>query len=254
MRKKVCKGLLVVVILCVLLVCINFVPTINRKTKNMQCIKGNWIDVYYETEEAAAEDVFAFADANTETIAQKLGFTQKQDVTVHIYDSQEKMQTKKYGFIGPVLGLDWYIGDNIGTDVILTSPANPGEYHDYETVKNAVTHEIVHAYVSVLNPNIHLWLTEGMALYLANGEPFYKEYLSTMTLPTYEETCTRNPIEFSNCGGYMLAHIYIEYLNQQYGWDKVLELIKTEDYEACFEKTQEEIYAEWVAYLYHYYQ
>ena len=36
MRKKVCKGLFVVVILCVLLVCINFVPTINRKTKNMR--------------------------------------------------------------------------------------------------------------------------------------------------------------------------------------------------------------------------
>ena len=31
---------------------------------------------------------------------------------------------KKYGFIGPLLGLDWYIGDNRGADVILTSPAN----------------------------------------------------------------------------------------------------------------------------------
>ena len=72
--------------------------------------------------------------------------------------------------------LDWYIGDNIGTDVILISPANPGEMHIYDNNKYAVLHEIVHAYVSVLNEDIDLWLTEGCALYLTNGEPFYRDY------------------------------------------------------------------------------
>lgn len=52
-----------------------------------------------------------------------------------IYDHQSTMQKKKYGYIGPLLGLDWYIGDNIGTDVILTSPANPGKVHDYDNNK-----------------------------------------------------------------------------------------------------------------------
>ena len=60
---------------------------------------------------------------------------------------------KKYGFVAPLLGLDWYIGDNIGTDVILTSPANPGDVHTYDNNKHAVLHEIVHAYISVLNEN-----------------------------------------------------------------------------------------------------
>ena len=41
------------------------------------------------------------------------------------------MQTKKYGLIGPLLGLDWYIGDNRGTNVLLTSPANPGVITSY---------------------------------------------------------------------------------------------------------------------------
>lgn len=71
------------------------------------------------------------ADA-TGSIAQKLGFTEKQDINVYIYDHQNTMQTKKYGLIAPLLNLDWYIGDNRGTDVILTSPANPGEVHDYD--------------------------------------------------------------------------------------------------------------------------
>lgn len=122
----------------------------------------------------------------------------KQTVRVFIYDSQKTMQEKKYGLIGPMLGLDWYVGDNIGTDVILTSPANPGPAH------------------------------------------------------TYEDTLTRNPIRFSDCGGYTFAYTYIQYLEETYGWDKVLQIIETEDYEIVFDKTQKEIYVEWVKYIRNY--
>ena len=75
-----------------------------------------------------------------------------------------------------------------------------------------------------------------------------------MKIPTYEDTCTRNPIRFSNCGGYTFANTYIEYLESTYGWSKVLELIYTEKYEQVFGKSSEEIYDEWVLYLNNYYQ
>lgn len=235
-----------------LLALVNFIPTFNLKTADMSVLEGEWVNVYYEDEENAAEDVFNYADAETEAIARKLGFSEKQDVNVYIYDQQRTMQRKKYGFIGPMLGLDWYIGDNIKTNVILTSPANPGKVHTYDNNKYAVTHEIVHAYISVKNPGIRLWLTEGTALYLSNGEPFFREYIDNMGIPTYEQTRTRNPITFSNCGGYNFAHIYVEYLDKTYGWDKVLELIETEDYEKVFGKSSEEIYDEWVEYIRNY--
>lgn len=252
--KKILKISAVFILVICLLFLINFIPTFSLKTANMNELNGQWINVYYEKEKEAAEDVFQYANSETQYIAQKLGFSEKQNVNVYIYDCQSTMQRKKYGFIGPVLGLDWYIGDNIGTNVILTSPANPGKVHDYNNNKNAVLHEIVHAYISVLNPDIHLWLTEGTALYLTNGEPFYKEYLNDMSIPAYSDTLTRNPIRFANCGGYELAHTYIEYIDTQYGWDKVLELIKTENYEECFGKSEEDIYNEWVKYIQNYYQ
>ena len=233
---------------------INFIPTFNLKTKNMSVLEGNWVNVYYETEKDAAEDVFKYADLETEAIAQKLGFETKQNINVYIYDFQKTMQMKKYGFIGPLLGLDWYIGDNIGTNVILTSPANPGKVHDYDNNKFAVLHEIVHAYISVLNADVHLWLTEGCALYLTNGEEFYREYLDRMPIPSYKETCTRNPIEFSNCGGYTFSQTYIEYLEKTYGWDKVLQLIETENYSDIFGKDREAIYIEWMEFVENYYQ
>lgn len=253
-RKWLWKVIAGIIGTAVLLSVANFVPTWNLETKDMHKMEGSWITVYYEEEEEAAEDVFQLADSEAGKIAATLGFSEKQDVNVYIYDNQNTMQTKKYGFLARILSLDWYIGDNIGTDVILTSPANPGKVHDYDNNKYAVLHEIVHAYVSVMNPGIDLWLTEGMALYLSNGEPFYKEYLEDMAIPSYEEVCTRNPIRFSDSGGYTFAHTYIEYLARTYGWEKVLELIRTEDYREVFGKSGKEIYEEWVDFLYNYYQ
>ena len=254
-RKKFLLKMISGILGMIILACIvNLIPTFHLKTSDMNVMEGQWVDVYYQTEKEAAKDVFQYADSQTEAIAKKLGYDDKQDVKIYIYDFQDTMQTKKYGYIGPLLGLDWYIGDNIGTNVILTSPANPGPVHSYDNNKYAVLHEIVHAYISVRNPDIPLWLTEGTALYLSNGEEFYKDYLNEITIPTYKDTCTRNPIKFSSCGGYTFAHTYIEYIDATYGWDKVLQLIATEDYEECFEKAQKEIYEEWVAYIKNYYQ
>ena len=250
--KRLLKCIAIILAILMILLIINFIPTWNLQTAGMQKLSGNWVNVYYEQEEAAAIDVFEYADSETARIAQVLGFTQKQDVAVYIYDQQSTMQTKKYGYIAPLLNLDWYIGDNIGTNVILTSPANPGPIHDYNNNKYAVLHEIVHAYVSVINKDIDLWLTEGTALYLSNGEPFFRDYIDWNGIPTYQDTCSNNPLTFSNCGGYTFATTYIEYIDVTYGWNCVLQLLETEDYELCFGKSQKEIYAEWTDYISNY--
>ncbi len=254
MKKKLFKCGLITIGVLVLITAINFLPVISLKTNSMAILDGKWIDAYYETEEAAAKDVFEFAESETKHIADRLGFSEAPDVNVYIYDSQGTMQTKKYGLVAPLLGLDWYIGDNIGTDVILTSPANPGKTHTYDNNKYAVLHEIVHAYVSSLNKNVDLWLTEGCANYLTNGEPFYREYIEQTGIPTYKETCSDNPLTFYNCSGYTYAHTYIEYIDTTYGWDSVLDIIKGKDYEDVFKKTKADIYNEWVAYITEYYQ
>lgn len=253
-KKRIVRGIGGCLFFIAIFVVINFIPTWKLETKGMSKLEGEWIDVYYETEADAAKDVLQYADPLVEELANRLGFSEKQDVNVFIYDQQRTMQTKKYGLIAPLLGLDWYIGDNIGTNVILTSPANPGKVHDYDNNKHAVLHEIVHAYISVLNDDIQLWLTEGMALYLSNGEPFYRVYIQTMGIPTYEDTCTKNPITFEKCGGYTFSNTYVEYIDKTYGWDQMLELIKTEDYEACLHKSREEIYDEWTVYIRNYQQ
>ena len=75
-----------------------------------------------------------------------------------------------------------------------------------------------------------------------------------MGIPSYEDTSTRNPIRFADCQGYTFSQTYIEYIDKTYGWDKVVELIGTEDYETCFGKSQRDIYDEWVEYIMNYEQ
>lgn len=257
--KKQWKHRLPVILACVLLLpavlaAVNFIPTWSLKTSGMSTLTGRFVTVCYEKESAAAKDVFQLADSKAPELEKKLGLPQNREVTVYIYDHQSTMQTKKYGYVAPLLGLDWYIGDNMGTKVILTSPAHPGKVHTYAQNKEAVLHEMVHAYVSILNPKIHLWLTEGMALYLSNGEPFYKEYLQDNRIPSCSDLRTGNPIRFSNMGGYLFAPTYIQYLDRQYGWSKVLQLVKTEDYQKTFGKTENQIYSGWVNWIENYYE
>lgn len=115
--------------------------------------------------------------------------------------------------------------------------------------KEAAIHEMVHAYNSILYPEISLWLDEGVALYLTNGNPTNITYNNHSGIPTYKQLQTKNPIEFSDMGGYDFAYTYIEYLDVTYGWTSVLALLNTSNYEETFTKSAEVIYSEWVKYL-----
>lgn len=178
-------------------------------------------------------------------VATSLGFTKPLKINIYVYDDQETFHSKKCGVLAEFLDLDWYIGDNCGTDVLLLSPASFAETeHDYNSIKNAVVHEMVHAYNSVLNPNMELWLNEGLAVYLANQKPnegFYKYF----SFPKLCQLYTTDNLDFASFGGYQFAYNFIEYLTKKHGFEKVFQLAKTSDYEGVFGKTEEEIYKTW---------
>ena len=237
-------GLIVILVLIAL---INFIPTIRLANTRMSVFVGDWVNVYYEGEKEAARDTFELADERAGELAKLLGLSEKQNIRIYIYDEQKTMQSKKYGFIVELLDLDWYIGDNIGTDVILTSPANPGKVHGYDSVKNAVLHEIVHAYNHILNENMTYWVDNGLAGYLSGQNP--GDIKKHGTIPTLEQTRVKGliaPITFSNFGGYPFSYNYIEYLDNTYSWDKIKVFIKGGSYEAAFGVSEEEIYYDWV--------
>lgn len=226
-----------------------FLPVLSVKTNKMTALKGEYVSVHYENEEAAAADIFEKANAESERIAKSLGFSTPQNINIYIYDSQRTFQTKKYGLMALLLDVEWYIGDNKGTDVLLTSPANPGSYHSYDEIVNEVqVHEMVHAYNSILNKKMRLWFNEGLAGYLSNQVPQFSIH-DEYAIPGIAQMQTSNPVEFANMDGYPLSYTYIEYLNNAYGWENVLTLARSNDYVTAFGVEESEIYKNWIDFL-----
>lgn len=250
MARVLFKMLIGLIVAFCIIALINFIPTIRLANTKMSVFVGNWVNVYYETEKEAARDTFELADEKAGELADLLGLTEKQNIRIYIYDNQRTMQTKKYGFIVSFLRLDWYIGDNIGIDVILTSPANPGNEHTYDSIKNAVLHEIVHAYNHVLNEDMTYWVDNGLAGYLSGQNP--GDINRYGTIPSLEQTRVKGliaPIKFANFSGYQYSYNYIEYLNNTYSWDSIKAFAKTGDYVAAYGVGEEEIYDGWIEFL-----
>ncbi|MCL2697436.1 MAG: hypothetical protein FWE74_05090 [Oscillospiraceae bacterium] len=253
-KKKTKKKLLKIILFStgslILLFILSFIPTLSLKTSDMKSIDGEWITVYYEKEEAAARDVFEWVEVESERVARALGFELPQGVDLYIYDSQKTFQTKKYGLTALLLNLDWYVGDNRGTRAMLTSPVDPG-MHSYDSIKYETSvHEIIHAYNYVLNSNMPLWINEGLAGYLSNQNPQEWGFNPLQWhIPTLKQTRVSNPITFSNIGGYPFSYTYIEYLDKIYGWDNVLILAETNNFNEAFGKDEISIYDEWVEFL-----
>ncbi len=246
--KRALKTTVIVLLALALLFAASFIPTLALKTGGMQVLEGQWVTVYYEKQEAAARDVFELAEAEAGRLTQKLGFSQKQDLAMYIYDRQSTFQTKKYGMIALLLNLNWYIGDNRGSTVLLASPGEAKSQNEYDRRKYAGPHEMVHALNSILNAKMPLWLNEGTALYLTNGAP-PADLFDASPVPALSQLDTSSPVAFSNMGGYHFAHTYMEFLDKTYGWDTVLALLKTGDYEGATGKTKQALYEAWLAFL-----
>jgi hypothetical protein len=50
-------------------------------------------------------------------------------------------------------------------------------------------------------------------------------------------------------GGYDFAHTYIEYLDKIFGWESVLTLARTSDYNAAFGMDEAGVYEGWIQFL-----
>lgn len=247
--KKTKKRILIFigVLFCVVfMILINFIPTFSLQTSDMKALNGDWVTVYYEKEEEFIDDVFTYTEKEAPKIAKKLGLIDKQEINLYIYQKKSTMQTKKYGYIALFMNLDWYVNDFIGNNVIISSPEN--KQYDKD-IKTKTLHGVIHAYINLINPDVSLWLAEGTALYLLKGKTELGESRQLSEIPSYFDTLINSPICFYKYCEPSFAQTYIEYLDVTYGWEKVMQLIETENYEACFNKSQKEIFQEWINHI-----
>ncbi|MDD4080052.1 MAG: hypothetical protein PHP02_01390 [Eubacteriales bacterium] len=244
------RALLFALLGLALAVFINFIPTFRLKTPSMRELPGKHAVVHYEREEDAARDVFALAEAQGGDLKEQLGIEGDKAVNIYLYDRQSTLQTKKYGFAAALLGLDWYIGDNVGDNALLVSPGGEYAVHGYEDVRQAALHEMVHAYNYHINPRMPYWIDNGVAGWLSGQTP--NMYWERMRLPSLKDTRVfglLSPVRFARFDGYAFSYMYIKYLADTYGWDAVRTLLHTGDYPAAFGVGEEAIYENWANYM-----
>lgn len=183
--------------------------------------------------EAAASEFFEATFTNTD---------------VYIFPDQGLFKTRKYGPVGKVLSLDWYIGDNIGDKILLLSPDHPTRVHSYSSIVGAVGHEYVHTVMYRLYPHCPLWLNEGVALYLTNGSRGEAIHQS-MEFPPEKILTSGNPLYFANHNGYSFADTFIQYVLDTYGKKALFSLFERGDYAKALGVDRSQVYQGWKAWL-----
>jgi hypothetical protein len=111
-----------------------------------------------------------------------------------------------------------------------------------------IAHEYIHTIIYRLNKNCNLWINEGMALFLTNGNRA-KNTLKYYEIPKMKLFKNNNPLTFERNNGYAFADKFIEFTLNAYGIEKVYELINNNNYEEVFGKKLKTIYEEWIEYL-----
>jgi hypothetical protein len=163
---------------------------------------------------------------------------------VVVYPGVADFQRAYLGHILSVFYGDWAAGAAHGDMVLAASPENPGSEHTYADMLDILVHEHVHTLIRRLNDMPNVWLDEGLAVYLAGQESRLPE-----TLPGFETMQKDDLGVFLDHDGYAVGYAYMAYLDAVYGNEKIIQLIRTNDYPSAFGKSAFEIYTEWVRYM-----
>lgn len=174
-------------------------------------------------------------------IAAFFGDEPAEKTTVILYPGVGDFQRAYLGHILSRFYGDWAAGAEFEGMVLAASPENPGAEHTYEDMLQILVHEYVHARIRRVNEFPDVWLDEGLAAYLAE-----QESRPPVALPAFDDFRRDDMGVFLDHDGYAVGRSYIAYLDQTYGGGKIVEMIRTGDYEAVFGKPAAEVYAEWV--------
>jgi hypothetical protein len=218
----------------------------NIDAQKMQVYNTPHFSIYYEAlNPKTLKDIEQKLESNFTAVNNFFRLDEKSKQAVIVYESVEQFH---HAYLGVILSFaydDWAAAAAYQDLVLITSPENPGSQHTYADILDMIVHEYVHTRVYQLNESADIWLDEGLATFLAGQ----KGELPRSPVPTYEQLQSQEQKTFVENQGYAWSPAYVEYLINTYGPNKVVELVKTNDYEACLGESNQEVYNKWVAYL-----
>lgn len=250
MKKKRKRPLIIIISVVLALAVIQTLPILFMKPLASKELSNEFINLYYQSgDEAGAKEVFDLLVAKSEAIYEKMNYIRQDPIKVNIYKTQTQLALREAGFITLLFAPEWHIGDSHNGKIMMLSPNTPIKAHTHDAILTATLHELVHSINFQINKDISYFWDNGLATYLAGQVPGADEY-DIESIPSIADMHTENGLKFGNMGGYAFSYLYIEFLDHTFGWDKVASFAKgSGNYETIFDKSEEEIYSDWCAYL-----
>ena len=157
-------------------------------------------------------------------------------------------------------------GGNASPGLIET--ISPNAVHDPSFAPiTALAHELTHVVVMEINPELRRgWLQEGLASYEMDPSPSgYRASVKTTIqddvaagrIPSFADlnVVTSNWPRFWQMHGYEFSYTFVEFVLNDYGPDTLNRLIRApDDYRGVFNRTEDQIWDEWVVYLKRHYR
>jgi len=105
----------------------------NLKTSTMNKLVRENLTLYYEQEKQAARAVLYALETERNRIAAQLTITTHLMVHLFVYDGLPTLH-EKYEVLYGRKPAEWVVGTCEGNIILLVSPANPGEGHDFDSL------------------------------------------------------------------------------------------------------------------------
>ncbi len=208
---------------------------------------------YFEEDKEKLNDVFDILEQNYERILIAFDVQLSKKVKVEIYPSLNDYHLAVYG----KKAKDWMVGhcDTKEKKLMMVSPNNPGNEHNFNSVIKVAVHEFVH-YITMYKTDdifkLPNWLREGVAMYFAeqmneDGKNNLRELINNNNIPRISQLEGR---VFPKRGGYLLSYTIIEYIVKNHGQKMLLKFIKEpKAYKDVFSCTKKEFNKRWQQYL-----
>ncbi len=184
-------------------------------------------------------------------ITEAFGVTMPQKVKVSIYPTfdffNKAMFTPQSGY--------GHLGQAIENEFFIVSTNDVGYGYTKEAMLRGAVHEFVHTVIHYVNDDVPVYLNEGAAAYFAGQNMDFgdtdlhiKYAVNNNALPSFEQVKSITPRVWGQTG-YVYGYVLVEYIVTEYGSEKLVELLKSHDYSAVFEKSEEQFYNEWVEWI-----
>jgi hypothetical protein len=249
-KKSKLRKIFIIISIILLLVVVQTLPVFFMKPWGSETLSNDFIILNYQSgDEKGANEVFELLKEKSEAIYEKMDYERKDPIKVYLYKTQFQLAIREAGLITIAFAPPWHIGDSHNGNIMMLSPNTPIKAHTHDSILTATLHELVHSITYRINSDLSYFWDNGLATYLAGQFPDQEHY-DINKIPSIDDMHTENGLKFGEMGGYAYSYFYIQYLDQTYGWDKIVAYAKGDvDYEDIFNKSEEEIYEEWVQYL-----